>query len=323
MTFLARHWFLVALALLLTIGLTRGTELTGAVAPLPRDVVVAGVMFLMALPMRFSDLTSALRRYRASGLALMLNVVGAPLLAWGMSFLLPPALGLGLVITSAVPCTLASAAVWTRRGAGNDAIALLVTLITHLGCFLILPFWVELYLGKALDWEAGQGARLTWDLLLLVVSPVVVAQGLRLVGAIAHFASRHKLAFSVAAQIGLLVMVFVGAVQGGKNLDQLDLTSSAGIGPLEWGLLLMAVLVIHLVLFGLGWWGGKWGGLHPADRLAVAISGSQKTMMVGVYVALEINSLAILPLVAYHVTQLLVDTLLVDRLRPQIEAATT
>jgi solute carrier family 10 (sodium/bile acid cotransporter), member 7 len=323
MSFFARHWFLIALALLLGVGLTRGTDLGPWVDRIPRDAIVAGVMFLMALPMQFGELTTALRRYRASSLALTLNVVIAPLLAWGISYLLPPSLALGLMITAAVPCTLASAAVWTRRGGGNDAIALLVTLITNLACFLVLPFWIGLYRGESLDLGAGMGSKLSRDLLLLVVLPVVVAQALRLYYPIARSASLHKLAFSMAAQVGLLAMVFIGACEAGKRLDLLE-PSTSGIGPLDWATMLLAVLVIHLVLFALGWWGGAGLGIGAADRLAVAISGSQKTLMVGVYVALQTDDgLAALPLVAYHVTQLLVDTVLVDRLRPQIVAATT
>src|SRR5690606_19879481 len=114
----------------------------GVVAQLPRNAIVAAVMLLMALPMQFGELTRALGNVRASGLALGLNMVAAPLIAWGLSPMLPTSLALGLVITAAVPCTLASAAVWTRRGGGNDAIALLVTLVTNLACFLVLPFWV-------------------------------------------------------------------------------------------------------------------------------------------------------------------------------------
>lgn len=323
MSFLGRHWFLVALAVLLAIGLTQGTALEGLVAQLPRNAIVAAVMFLMALPMQFRELTTALGNVRASGLALGLNVVAAPLLAWGLSYLLPPSLALGLVITAAVPCTLASAAVWTRRGGGNDAIALLVTLVTNLACFLVLPFWVGLYRGESFDLREGMGAKLAWDLFWLVVVPVIVAQGLRLWAPLAAFATTHKLPFSMSAQIGLLAMVFIGASEAGRRLDMLAPSASSGIGPVDWGLMLGSILTVHLILFAGGWWGGAALGISLPDRLAVALSGSQKTLMVGVYVALEIDGLAALPLVAYHVTQLLVDTLLVDRLRPKIMTATT
>ena len=51
-------------------------------------------------------------------------------------------IGAGMVATFAAPCTLVSAAVWPRRAGGDDRIAILVTLITNLFCFLTTPFWV-------------------------------------------------------------------------------------------------------------------------------------------------------------------------------------
>ncbi|MCA9153063.1 MAG: bile acid:sodium symporter, partial [Planctomycetales bacterium] len=52
------------------------------------------------------------------------------------------------------------------------------------------------------------------------------------------------------------------------------------------------------------------------DCIAVAIAGSQKTLMVGLHVAITYYSgLAILPMITYHVGQLFLDTLIADRMR--------
>ena len=57
-----------------------------------------------------------------------------------------------------------------------------------------------------------------------------------------------------------------------------------------------------------------------ADAIAVAFSGSQKTLMVGAYIALAVGPLAILPMVAYHAAQLIVDTLVADWWRARSES---
>jgi sodium/bile acid cotransporter 7 len=54
--------------------------------------------------------------------------------------------------------------------------------------------------------------------------------------------------------------------------------------------------------------------LPREDRIAVGIAGSQKTLMVGLQVALACQ-LLILPMVVYHVGQLIVDTIIADRWR--------
>lgn len=304
---LRRHWFLSLLGVVLVAGLSAGPQLADSLATFPRGWLVAAVMFLTALPMSFGQLASAARALRPVSVALALSMFVAPVLAWIVGqVLLPESLALGLVVAATVPCTLASAAVWTRRGGGNDAIALLVTLVTNLACFLVLPVWLWVLLRSEVELDAR---ALSLRLLLLVVAPVVAAQLLRLSSSVAQAASSRKPLLSYTAQLGVLTMVFFGAVNAGETLAQLD---STNVTALVWILLLVAVLALHLALFALGWTGGQLLGCSAADRLAIAVSGSQKTLMIGLDVALGFGGLAVLPMVTYHVVQLVVDTLLVD-----------
>jgi len=55
--------------------------------------------------------------------------------------------------------------------------------------------------------------------------------------------------------------------------------------------------------------------LTQPDKIAVMFAGSQKTLMVGAYLAMSVGPLAILPMVAYHAVQLLIDTLVADHWR--------
>ena len=76
----------------------------------------------------------------------------------------------------------------------------------------------------------------------------------------------------------------------------------------------VAVAVVHLV----GWAAGFYlaGQCNiPRDRqIAVAFSGSQKTLMAGLSTAISMG-LNIIPMVAYHAVQLIIDTVLADRLK--------
>lgn len=313
-TFFRRHWFLLLLGVVLAVGLWCGPRLAEPVSVFPRGWIVAVVMFITAFPMAFSQLTTAARQVKSVGIALMLSTVAAPLLAWCFGRVLPPSLAAGLVVAAAVPCTLASAAVWTRRGGGNDSIALLVTLTTNIACFVVMPSWLWLFLRTQVPLNAAQlSLRLLW----LVVVPIAAAQTLRFVPRVAAMATRWKQKLSIAAQLGVLLMVFFGAISAGNSIDK------AGSGELEpglWALFLCTVLGLHLALFGLGWWLSEKLHVHRANQLAVAVSGSQKTLMIGLDVSLSLaatglGGLVVLPMVAYHVVQLLVDTLLVDWLR--------
>ena len=51
-------------------------------------------------------------------------------------------MSVGILVVGAIPSTLASAAVWTRRAGGNDAVAILGTIVTNLSCFVVTPVWL-------------------------------------------------------------------------------------------------------------------------------------------------------------------------------------
>jgi sodium/bile acid cotransporter 7 len=114
--------------------------------------------------------------------------------------------------------------------------------------------------------------------------------------------------------VGILVIVLVGAINCGQ---QLHTTSHwhLGTGSIAW--MLVVVAGLHIAMLVVAQRGGRALGLPRESWIATGFAGSQKTLMVGLHVALQIGSgLTILPMVAYHVLQLLIDTLAADRLHP-------
>ena len=109
-------------------------------------------------------------------------------------------------------------------------------------------------------------------------------------------------------------MVFVGAVECGRQLAKLE-GGRGAVGRPDCG---DDGAGRRRAPGGLGIWilgGGADWRLPRADQIGVAFAGSQKTLMVGLAIAIEFGGLAVLPMVAYHVEQLLIDTVLADRLR--------
>jgi sodium/bile acid cotransporter 7 len=74
-----------------------------------------------------------------------------------------------------------------------------------------------------------------------------------------------------------------------------------------------AVAAVHIAVLLLGVRTSQALGFSWPDTIAVAFAGSQKTLMVGAYLAMAVGPLAILPMVVYHAVQLFVDTLIADR----------
>ena len=252
----------------------------------------------------------AVRRPGPAWLAAALNSGVAPPLGWLVGRVLPAELAMGVVLAACVPCTLATAAVWTRRAGGNDAVAFLVTMITNLACFLVVPAWLLLLVGVRADVDFR---GIVVGLILLVVLPIIVAQTLRQWRRIGELAGCHVVMLSTAAQVGVLLMVAVGAVRSGERLAELGHDSVVSAGNVV--LMICAVAAVHIVLLGTGFGLSRLLRISRPDAIAVAFSGSQKTLMVGAYLALAVGPLAILPMVAYHASQLVIDTLAADWLR--------
>jgi solute carrier family 10 (sodium/bile acid cotransporter), member 7 len=253
----------------------------------------------------------------------LINLGIAPPLGWLASRLLPPELATGVIIATVVPCTLAAATVWTRRAGGNDAVAILVTMITNLACFLVVPAWLSVLIGDAANTAAEVNLGvMVQQLALLVVAPIVVAQLLRQWQPLAGWAGRRKIALSVLAQFGILSFVFAGAVRCGEELQRATSGQALSVGNLA--MMILLVVVIHLLLLSLGLGAASLLRMSRPDAIAVGIAGSQKTIMVGLHVAVQIAPLAILPMVSYHAAQLLLDTVIADWLRertPQVSDA--
>jgi sodium/bile acid cotransporter 7 len=300
----------MSLAAVLAVGfLLPGPLLPLADSVLLRNGIVFTVLFLMALPLETRVVMRTIKRPWAALLGSAVNMGLVPLLAWGASRLLSGELAIGVIVAAVAPCTLASAAVWTRRAGGNDAAAILVTLLTNSTCFLTTPLW--------LSWTTRTEASLdVVDMItklgLLVVTPMTLAQLCRISPNVARTATQAKRFCGTLALLGILSMVLIGAVQSSTHLAATDWQHAATAGDLAG--MLVVVIALHLAALWIGYTLARGLGLDRGDQLAVAFAGSQKTLMVGLYVAINyFGGLAILPMVGYHVGQLFADTLIADR----------
>lgn len=307
-----QSWFLVVLVLALVLGYLLAdfcrplAELTWL-----KWVVVAFTMFVMALPISFANLKKAAGEFGAPLLAILLNAVLVPILAWPLSLLLGTELGYGLIVAAAAPCTLASAAVWTRRAGGNDSVAILVTIVTNAFCFVITPVWVFTLIGEASEGLGDVDFTSTiWKLLLLVVLPMAFGQLLRVFRPVADWSANQKQLLGVIAQIGILIVVLIGSIATAIRMQGLD---DGGIG---WQIVAVIVMTaaIHLAVLFIGFVAAKAMGFSREEQIAVGFAGSQKTLMVGLSTAMELG-VSVIPIVAFHSIQLIVDTVIADRIR--------
>ncbi len=314
---LKKRWFLISLVIVFSVGLVFHDSLT----PIPemkllRSTIVFVVLYLMALPLSLKAISSGLRRPAGALLSIVMNYGLLPLVAYAVSLAITDAqVSKGLLVAAVTPCTLASASVWTRKAGGNDSVSILVTLLTNLLCFLIAPLWLLFYFGSSEGAEAISINAMVVKLGTLVVLPMALAQITRVHKPTATWSTDHKKYFSIAAQCGILSMVFMGAIKVAPEL----IAAGTNKGLMLVLVTVVSVLVVHSSVFWVGLWTGRALQLPREDYIAVGFAGSQKTLMVGLLICMELKVLVI-PMVLYHVCQLFIDTIFADHLVEQTKA---
>jgi solute carrier family 10 (sodium/bile acid cotransporter), member 7 len=314
---LQRGWLLVTsfvgrLMLVLAMGLFIGWEFPAALtergtAAIDPRWTTAAILWLMSVSVpthSHGPVTSSIIGI-AWGTALNLGVL--PILAWTLAQTqIRPDFAVGLILCAAVPSTLATAAVLTRQAGGNDAVALAITLVTNTLGLVSTPIWLYLLLGATVQWELS---RLVVQLGLFVLVPTCAGLWLRRFSWVRSRMPYWRPVCSVTAQWLVLLIVLLAAVQAGRILQQ-QTTALPWLSLIWMGL---SCLVLHLLALWLGYGIGRRLLLQRRVRVAAMISGSQKTLPIGLLLAADpaISELHLpmvtFPILAYHALQLVVD----------------
>ena len=321
-SFLQRHWFLVALLLFLPLGIALGRAdsiswLNTLVDILPTSLCTGGILFLMSVTLDTGKLMQSLRQPYPVITACTINMLLMPLLCLPLLILQQtPDFKVGLLIAASVPCTMAAVSVWTRKAEGNDAVSLLVTLVTNGFCFVVTPAWMEL--GRVVFATADTASAVSFGEMMLRLTvgalvPALLGQLARTRVGIRRRVDSNRSAISNTAQAIILALVFISSFKGGQKFD------FDGTGGLPHQALLIvwgSCIVLHLAAASLGWLAGGLFGFAERDRRAVVLAGSQKTLPIGLLVS-EATGMpfSIIPMLMFHASQLFIDTWIANRLR--------
>ena len=315
---LVRQWFLCALAVILLGGFLAGGGLPRTfVEKVLHDVspswTTAVVLFLMAFSLDTGRLWDALRDPQAVIWGAVVNLGFTPLLAWPLAAVQSrPDFSLGLMFAAIAPCTLATASVFTRRAGGNDAISLLVTLLTNAACVVISPLWLNAVLKSS---EPLDLTGIIGQLLVCILLPTLLGLILQIPQTGRALAQHYRGVINIVAQCLVLLLVLLAALRGGMMLQAQ--ASSPAFGSLA--MMCLTCVVVHLASLGLAWSGARFLQMSRTDTIAVAFAGSQKTLPISLFMATQpiiLHAdlpLVVFPLLAFHAGQLLLDAMLADR----------
>jgi predicted Na+-dependent transporter len=144
------------------------------------------------------------------------------------------------------------------------------------------------------------------SMFVVIAVPVALGQLARMIPEIARRATEWKIPIGILNRCLILTVVLSAAVKAGTRCR------ATPIPPALLLILIAACLGIHLATWITGWFSTRLCfRLSRETAIAVSFSSSQKTLPVGLYVASQFFpqlGLASLPMLVYHVTQLVCDT---------------
>lgn len=310
-----RTWvdpFVVALVLVLLLGL---------LVPVPaavRDVVatagdVAVTVLFLVYGMRLStrEVVAGMRNVRLQGgilsatyllfplLGLLLHAAAVPLLG--------AALATGMLYLTLLPSTVQSSVSFTSIARGNVAGAITAATLSNVLGMVLTPLLVLALMGRS----GSVGLDGLRDVLLQLLLPFVVGQLLQpFVGGWVR--ARRWLTLTVDR--GTILLVVLGAVTA---------ATAAGVWDgVTWGMvaaLLLLSAALLAVMLSATWTGGRALGLDRADRVALLMAGSKKSLATGLPMAAVLFPVATaatiaVPVIIFHQLQLVVAAVLARRL---------
>lgn len=324
--FYLQSWFLICLVIVISSGILTGyqvdsNQLLGFLEYANPSLVTAFVLFLMSFSLDSSQFGNAIKSPAPVLWASFANYGILPLIGWQMMRIQGTEdFKYGLLIACTVPCTMAAASVWTRKAEGNDAVSLLVTVLTNGLCFLITPFWLNLIASHGMKLNSGD---MVLRLVIAVLIPTIVGQLARTVPLLCSFATRRKKQLSSTGQICILFIVFSAACKGGVQLKEIGQPASMSSVLI----VIFSCLFVHLLAMAIAYYGAKTFKFSREDQIASAFAGSQKTLPIGVLIATDPSMFgnpnllgegigipfAIMPLIIFHTLQLFTDTIIANR----------
>lgn len=235
------------------------------------------------------------------------------LAGWGLSLIgsavLPVQVALGMLFLGVLPSTVQSATAYSSLAGGNVAASVVAAAVLNvLGVFISAPLFSLLAGSASAPFDLAALERVALILLL----PFALGQLAQ--GAFGHLVREHRQAATWMDRTSIAIAVYVafsGAVEQGL-WQKVDLPA--------WGVLLVLVALFLALGFGGAWLLGGALRLSRPDRIAFLFAGAQKSIALGAPLASvlfppAVAGLLLLPVLTYHLLQLVLSAPLAARLK--------
>lgn len=269
------------------------------------DIGITLVFFLYGLKLNPESLKKGLKNYRLHLVIQSATYLVFPLIVWTTLQLLPkidPDLALGLIYISALPSTVSAAVVLISIAKGNIPAAIFNASISSLLGVFITPFWMIILAGT--DSAQLEILPTLYSLSLKILLPVFLGMFLHrwLFPLIQPLLSQLK----YVDQLVIMCIVF----------SSFSNSFSEGIfEPYEISTLVflsLGLVVLYVVVFGMLYLIGRARNFPKEDKITLVFCGVQKSLVQGAVMGKvffsdpAVLALVLLPLMMYHIQQLMI-----------------
>lgn len=278
------------------------------------DIGIGFIFFFYGLKLSPTEFKAGFYNYKVHILIQLSTFILFPLLVLG---LIPAfeggtdsALWLALFFLAALPSTVSSSIVMVSLAKGNLPTAIFNASLSGLIGVVVTPLWMSIFMDGAAGFELGAVVR---KLFLQVLLPLILGLFLqRFFGNLARKNS-SKISFFDKSIIALIVYSSFSSAFSSK------LFSSVGVADLT-KLLFIVTGLFFLVYFVIGQI-CKLMNFNIEDRIAAKFCGTKKSLVHGSVMVKIIfgnsasTALFLLPIMLYHILQLLVVAVFAERYR--------
>ncbi|WP_028029493.1 bile acid:sodium symporter family protein [Gemmobacter nectariphilus] len=313
---LDRYMMLLILTVLLaTFAPARG-DFAAALKPVTYWVV-ALLFFLYGAKLSTKTIVSGFANWRLQIGVLLCTFALFPLLGLAIKPVviqwLPTAIGVGFLYIGCLPSTVQSSIAFTSVSGGNVAGAVCAASISNLVGVILSPLLFAVLIPSGTGYGVDPSA--VWKIVQQILLPFAVGQLCRPL--LADFLHRYKFPTMIVDRGSILLIVYSAFSAGVVN----GIWQVVSPGAL---LTIIAVCAVMLAIaMGISLGAGRAAGMPREDLVSLFYCGSTKSLatglpMAGILFAGQDISLVVLPLMVFHLLQLVVCAIISQRLAARL-----
>lgn len=310
-----KYWFLlgIALVVILAFWIPQLGVFVREYGLLKIGIFLA--FFVTGLTLDTSDVLHQLRKLKVMSAAVLSSLIFFPLVTCFVAktlFAAQPDFAIGAIVIAAAPVTIASGTVMTGMAKGNVSLSLFICVLCNAAAIFTIPPILKLLISVAGPIELPV-LKMMMNLVVTILLPTLLGQILQ--ERTKRVVVVHRKKISIFNQSIVLLIIF-NAVAGSTTK-----LTDAGSDIMY---IFLFMVLLHIGFLFCNYRLAKFIKLDRPSVTAFTIHTSQKTLTVSYLVwagyLADSYPMALIPAIAYHLSQSICDTVLAEKLRQKVEA---